>query len=116
MKKLVLTAIYAMFFLSGAAALIYEVAWVRSLSLVFGGSHLAVTTVLSVFMGGLALGSWLIGRRVDRLTRPLRTYGLLEIGIAAFAVVFAALVRLYPVLYPPLARLGETSPLWLSSV
>src|SRR3989304_5318333 len=48
--------LYAVFFLSGAAALVYEVVWVRSLSLVFGGSHLAVTTVLSVFMGGLALG------------------------------------------------------------
>ena len=66
MRILLSGVIYLMFFLSGAAALIYEVVWVRSLSLVFGGTHLAVTAVLSVFMGGLALGSYLIGRRVER--------------------------------------------------
>ena len=54
-----MTAIlYLIFFLSGAAALVYEVVWLRALILVFGGSHLAVTAVLSVFMGGLALGGW----------------------------------------------------------
>jgi spermidine synthase len=56
--------IYFLFFLSGAAALIYELLWVRYLSLIFGGSHLAVTTVLAVFMGGLALGSSLIGKKI----------------------------------------------------
>ena len=106
--------VYLLFFLSGAAALVYQVVWVRSLSLVFGGSHLAVTTVLSVFMGGLALGSWLLGRYVDRSRRPLRLYGVLEIGIAAFALVFALLMRLYPAIYDPLARLAETNSLWLS--
>lgn len=60
-----------MFFLSGAAALMYEVVWVRSLSLIFGGSHLAVTTVLSVFMGGLALGSFIIGKRVDAVKKAV---------------------------------------------
>ena len=48
--------IYLLFFLSGAAALAYQVVWVRSLTLVFGGSHLAVTAVLAIFMGGLAIG------------------------------------------------------------
>ena len=64
--------IYLMFFLSGASALVYEVAWVRSLSLIFGGSHLAVTAVLSVFMGGLALGGYIIGRRIDTMRQPLK--------------------------------------------
>ena len=64
MQQLVLGLIYLIFFLSGAAALIYEVLWVRYLSLIFGGSHLAVTTVLAVFMGGLALGSYTIGKKV----------------------------------------------------
>jgi len=108
--------LYVLFFLSGAAALVYEVLWVRSLGLVFGGSHLAVTTVLAVFMGGLALGGWLIGRAVDRHARPLRLYGLLELGIALSALGFAALVRLYPVLFVPLARLSEANPLWLSAL
>ncbi len=106
--------LYLLFFLSGAAALAYQVVWVRSLQLLFGSSHFAVTAVLSVFMGGLALGSHLLGRRVDRLERPLRFYGLLEIGIAAFAVLFLLLTELYPHLYVPLARLAEENTLYLS--
>lgn len=108
--------IYLMFFLSGASALVYQVAWVRSLSLVFGGSHLAVTTVLSIFMGGLAAGGFLFGRRTDALKRPLRTYGLLEIGIGACAALFLLLVSLYPRLYVPLARLSPENAIYLTSV
>ena len=67
--------LYILFFLSGAAALVYQVVWVRSFGLVFGGSHLAVTTVLSVFMGGLALGGWLVGRKVDQVRRPCGSTG-----------------------------------------
>ena len=51
-----LLVVYLLFFLSGAAALVYQVVWVRSLSLVFGGSHQAVATVLAIFMAGLGLG------------------------------------------------------------
>lgn len=109
-----MATIYLFFFLSGAAALIYELVWVRSLSLIFGGSHLAVTTVLSVFMGGLALGSYLIGKRVGRYKKLLRLYGLLELGIAIFALVFVLLLRVYPSIYVPLAQIAVTSPLYLS--
>ena len=59
--------VYLLFFLSGAAALVYQVVWVRSLTLVFGGSHHAVTIVLAIFMAGLALGGYVIGRVVDRM-------------------------------------------------
>jgi spermidine synthase len=104
MRHLLSGLVYLMFFLSGAAALIYEVVWARSLSLIFGGTHLAVTTVLAVFMGGLALGSYLIGRRVDALSRPLRFYGLLELGIALSALGFIGLMRLYPAVYVFLVR------------
>jgi spermidine synthase len=45
------------FFLSGAAGLIYQVAWGKALGLVFGHTVYAIATVLAVFMGGLALGS-----------------------------------------------------------
>ncbi len=116
MSAFLLPLIYLLFFFSGAAALVYEVAWVRSLSLLFGGSHLAVTTVLSVFMAGLALGSYLIGKRVDALRKPLKLYGLLEIGIAVFAVAFVLLMYLYPVLYVPLARAAEDNSVYLSSI
>ncbi|HEX4826158.1 MAG TPA: fused MFS/spermidine synthase [Candidatus Polarisedimenticolaceae bacterium] len=106
--------LYLLVFFSGAAALIYEVAWVRSLSLVFGGSHLAVTVVLSVYMGGIALGGWLLGRRAESATRPLRLFGLLELGIGISAVAVLGLLMAYPFLYEPLARLAETDRAWLT--
>ena len=106
--------VYLVFFLSGAAALAYQVVWVRSLQLLFGSSHLAVAAVLSVFMAGLALGSHTFGKRVDALQRPLMLYGFLEIGIAVFAVLFLLLTKLYPYLYVPLARVAEENTLYLS--
>ncbi len=108
--------IYLFFFLSGVSALIYEVVWVRSLSLIFGGSHLAVTTVLSVFMGGLALGGYIIGRYVDRIKKPLTLYGKLEIGIALSAILFIVLLKIYPYIYVPLARGRDDSILYISSI
>lgn len=108
--------IYALFFLSGAAALIYQVVWVRSLSLVFGGSHLAVTTVLAVFMGGLALGSYLFGKRIHQETRLLRLYGLLELGIALCAVIFKAAMAVYPALYIFLSQLAPASLVTLTII
>ena len=116
MHFLVLGIIYLMFFLSGAAALIYQVVWVRSLTLIFGGSHLAVTAVLSIFMAGLAIGGYVIGKYVDTVKKPLRLYGLLELGIALFAVIFVGLMNLYPSIYIPLARGRDGSPLYLAFI
>ena len=106
-------AIYLLFFLSGAAALVYQVVWVRSLTLVFGGSHQAVTAVLVAFMAGLALGGWSIGRVVDRVRRPLALYGWLELGIAAFALLFLGAMRIYPAVYVTLARGRDDSVAYL---
>ncbi len=116
MHFFVLALIYLMFFLSGAAALIYQVVWVRSLTLIFGGSHLAVTAVLSIFMAGLAIGGYVVGKYVDTVKKPLRLYGLLELGIALFAVIFIGLMNLYPSIYVPLAQGRDSSPLYLSFI
>ncbi len=116
MGRLAIILTYCIFFLSGAAALIYEIVWSRYLSLVFGGSHLAVTTVLTVFMGGLALGSYLIGRRVDRSHQLLRLYGCLELGVAAAALLFVGLLQIYPPIYIKLAQLVPESTLYLSAI
>src|ERR1700752_372144 len=70
------------FFFSGAAGLIYQVAWGKALGLVFGHTAFAVATVLAVFMGGLAAGSAWLGRWGDRWSKPLALYGWLEIGTA----------------------------------
>jgi spermidine synthase len=112
-----LAVIYLVFFLSGTAALIYQVIWVRSFSLVFGGSHLAVATVLTVFMGGLALGSYLIGRYGNRSgLNMLRLYGYLELGIAISALIFLGLIRLYPPIYIFFADFFPNSNLYMSII
>lgn len=82
------------FFLSGLAALIYQMAWLRSLSLVFGTSHLSVATVLAAYMGGLAVGSWLAAKFAERVRRPVFAYGLLELVIAGSALLVPALLSL----------------------
>jgi spermidine synthase len=79
--------------LSGATGLIYEVLWARMLGLVFGATTLAVSTVLAAFMGGLALGSALAGKLATRIKNPLGTYGLMEIGIAVYALLVPFLFR-----------------------
>ena len=81
------------FILSGATGLIYEVLWARMLGLVFGATTLAVSTVLAAFMGGLALGSALAGKLAARIQKPLSTYGLMEIGIAIYALLVPFLFR-----------------------
>ena len=80
-----------LFFLSGACGLVYQVVWARMLTVVFGATVLAVSTVLSAFMAGLALGSFLLGRRVDRVRRPLRVFALLEAGVGSYALLFPTL-------------------------
>jgi spermidine synthase len=84
----------ACFILSGATGLIYEVLWARMLGLVFGATTFAISTVLAAFMGGLAIGSALSGRLAKDLRKPLRVYGLLEIGIAIYALAVPLLFHL----------------------
>src|SRR3989442_14809609 len=67
---------------SGFCALVYEVAWLRMLRLVFGVSTAASAAVLAIFLGGLGLGGLLLGRRADRAPSPLRLYADLETGVA----------------------------------
>lgn len=92
-----------LFFFSGAGALVYEVVWGRMLVLVFGGTSFAISTVLAAFMGGLALGSYLFGKLIDKRGHPLIVYGLLEAGIAIWALLVPSLLGLlnsgYGVLY-----------------
>jgi len=83
-----------LFFCSGATALVYEVVWSKYLSLMLGSTVQAQTVVLAVFMGGLALGNRIIGKRSDLLQRPLGTYGYLEGFIGLYAFFFSAIYAL----------------------
>jgi len=73
--------------ISGTAALIYQVLWIKQLTLIVGVDVYAVTTGVSAFFAGLALGGLWLGRWADRVTRPLRLYALLEIGVALVGVI-----------------------------
>ena len=66
------------FFLSGAAGLIYQVAWGKALGLIYGHTVYAIATVLAVFMGGLALGSAYLGRWSERYSNAVALYGWIQ--------------------------------------
>jgi spermidine synthase len=95
-----------LFFGSGVCALVYQVMWLRLLSLVFGVTVYAASTVLAGFMAGLGLGSFVGGRIAARITRPLAAFGLAEIlvGITAFLTpsVLDALTQLWVSLHDSL--------------
>src|SRR5260370_30129964 len=67
-------AILACFFFSGAAGLIYQVAWGKALGLIFGHTVYAIATVLAVFMAGLAAGSAWLGGWNEPRTQPVRPH------------------------------------------
>jgi spermidine synthase len=69
------------FYLSGFAALTYEQIWTQLLILIFGASTYAFSAVLTTFFFGLALGSYLMGRYVDRLRMPILWFSFIELGI-----------------------------------
>ena len=81
------------FFLSGFSALIYQTAWSRELSFVFGTSKLAVAAVLAAYMGGLALGAAVAARWAHRVRRPVLVYGVLELAIAVSALLVPWAIR-----------------------
>jgi spermidine synthase len=96
-----------LFFLSGATGLVYQVVWVRWFVHDLGATVLAVSTVVSAFMGGLALGGLVAGRLVRRVRNPLLAYGVAETVLALLAVAVPAQLHalgpLYAALYPGLA-------------
>ncbi len=91
--------VFAFFFLSGFTSLVFEVLWERSLARVFGTTSLALSTLLTAFMAGLALGAWLAGKWAARTKRPLRIYALLEGGVGLYALLVPFLLDQLPAVY-----------------
>src|SRR2546427_5899131 len=84
---------FGFFVISGFCSLVYEVVWLRLAMAGFGVTTPFVSIVLSVFMAGLALGSWAAGRLTRRLGAvpprlALRLYAAVEavIGVSGIAV------------------------------
>ncbi|WP_257461744.1 fused MFS/spermidine synthase [Archangium lipolyticum] len=95
---------------SGFCALVYQTAWQRELRLIFGASTAASAAVLAIFMGGLGLGSALLGARADRERQPLGLYANLELLISLSAALTPLLIGLARLLY---VALGGTMSLGL---
>jgi spermidine synthase len=94
-------------FVSGAAALTYESLWMRSFGLIFGVTTHAVSVTLCTFMGGLALGSWLVSRLAVR--NILRAYAAVEAGIGLSALLTLPILRALPAWYGSMLQ-GRTLP------
>jgi len=107
--------VLALFFFSGAVGLIYEVVWNRMLTLVFGSTVFAVTTVLTAFMAGMAIGSYYLGRYVDRHKNPLKIYAYLEAGIGIYAILLPLILAGTDVIYVFLHR-GLSANFYLFSL
>ncbi len=93
-------------FLSGLTSLTYELIWIKQLRLVFGGTLYAISAVLCAFMAGLALGAWGISKYLQKpgreKTHLVRLYGILEIGIGLYALLFPWLLEGLSAVYPHL--------------
>ncbi|MEA2235932.1 MAG: spermidine synthase [Thermoanaerobaculia bacterium] len=89
----------ALLFGSGFCALVYQMTWMRQFRLIFGASTLATAAVLAIFMGGLGLGSALLGRRADNHPNPLGLYANLELLIALSAASSQLLLWIVGKLY-----------------
>lgn len=91
-----------LFFLSGLAALIYEVLWLKELGLLFGNTAYAAATTLAVFFLGLSAGGYVWGKKAASIGNPLRTYALLEFGVCSTAFLYFLLLDAYYLFYSPL--------------
>src|SRR3954447_7467959 len=83
-----LALLYAVFVLSGAAGLIYESVWTRYLGLFVGHSAYAQVIVLVIFLGGMSAGALIVGRRTERLAKPLFWYAIVELAAGVIGLVF----------------------------
>ncbi len=100
--------LYLIFFVSGAAALIFETLWFRQSGLAFGNSVWASSIVLASFMAGLALGNALAAAVGERVQRPIRWYAAIELTIAVTGLGLVHLLpEMTPILRPLLVGLDD---------
>ena len=101
--------VFALFYASGIAGLIYQVLWLRRLSLVFGVTVYAASTVLAAFMAGLAIGSALSSRILRRGLSPLAAFGVAEILVGVTGLLSPFLLDAAASLYSALHRTAPDS-------
>lgn len=98
------------YFCSGLCSLIDEVVWVRLIKLTLGNTVYASSIVVSVFMGGLALGALIMGRYADRVKKPLKLYAILELCATLSALALPLVLGLADRIYPWFFVKFQSSP------
>jgi len=83
LKKIFLVAA----FITGAASFIYEISWIRMLSLVLGATTHSFELMLSAFITGLAFGGLWIKRRIDHIKSPIRFSGYVQLIMGVLALL-----------------------------
>ena len=96
--------------LSGFTAMLYEVTWIRLLSIIIGGTSYAFTLILSCFILGIALGSFWIARRPEG--DALRTFGWLQLGLVVVVCLTIPLYRRLPFVFFQLTQLLRPEDSW----
>ena len=95
LRKLLLIS----FIFSGIAALIYELTWIRPLQFLLGSTVYTISIIFAAFMFGLALGSLIISKYVDKIQNLPQTYALMMLGIGLYGVLLLSIFNLLPQLY-----------------
>ena len=101
--------VYACFFLTGATSLVFEVLWSCQFVTVFGNSSYAVSVVLCAYMTGLGVGGLIGGKVADRITRRMAVFGVVQVGVAGWAMAMPLLLAWFRDLAPALAALSPES-------
>jgi spermidine synthase len=102
--------IYASVFLSGLVALAYEIAWIRLLALVLGSSTYSFSLMLAAFIAGIALGSYLISRRILPHVNSYLLFGIAELGIGVSIIATLPLYERLPYLFLRLSSVLNRTP------
>src|SRR3990172_2331179 len=98
LRKLLLIA----FVFSGMAALVYQITWIRPLQFLLGSTTYTISIIFSAFMLGLALGSWIITKKIETIKDLPKTYALFEIGIGLYGVLLLSIFNILPYIYDSL--------------
>jgi spermidine synthase len=111
-----MASLLVLFFISGCAALIYETVWFYLVQLVVGASSISVAVLLCAFMGGMALGSWLLPKLTPRGAHPFRVVAALEAGIAILGIAIPIALPYIQQVYIALAEPGANAVLFRALV
>lgn len=97
--RLPLVRVATILFVSGFCSLIYQTVWLREFRLILGASTTASSAVLAIFMGGLGVGGWFIGKRTSGWALPFEQYAKIELAITGATAVTPFLLDLTRWLY-----------------